>query len=252
MSLVRPQAAEQRDAVVPLTPETVERVRQAMLNPQRREVAANSRHRRYTLPAPGDPQTRQRDALIVSMLAYSGLRPGELRALRWGDVGENVITSSAPRTRMARSSRPRQANAANQVRLLPALARDLREYKLAAGRPPEDSLILPGENGEPWTNTDWKRWREDRWTHACRAAGLDPIPRPHDLRHSFASLLLASGRQPIYVSRQLGPSVSVLLRTYAHLLDDEGLQVDADREIETARSRYVPAYVRKERIGGTA
>jgi hypothetical protein len=70
LSLVRPPAAGQRDAVVPLAPVTVERIRAAMLDPQPREVAASARRSRYTLPAPGDPQTRQRDALIVSVLAW--------------------------------------------------------------------------------------------------------------------------------------------------------------------------------------
>ncbi len=53
LSLVRAPAAEQRDAVVPLAPATVERIREAMLHPRPREVAANERRRRYELPAPG-------------------------------------------------------------------------------------------------------------------------------------------------------------------------------------------------------
>jgi hypothetical protein len=44
--------------------------------------------------------------------------------------------------------------------------------------------------------------------------------RDRDLRHSFAPLLLAEGRQPLYVARQLGHSVSVLFFTYAHLIDE--------------------------------
>jgi integrase len=60
----------------------------------------------------------------------------------------------------------------------------------------------------------------------------------HDLRHSFASLLLAEGRQPIYVARQLGHTVSMLLGTYAHLLaeyEDDRERIDAEREIAEAR-----------------
>lgn len=44
----------------------------------------------------------------------------------------------------------------------------------------------------------------------CRAAGLDPVPIPYALRHSFAPLLLAEGKQPTYVSRQLGHSIAGL------------------------------------------
>jgi hypothetical protein len=106
------------------------------------------------------------------------------------------------------------------VRLLSPLAQDVREYRLAIGRPPASTLLLDGESGEPWDKTAWQMWRADRWTPACRATGLDPIPRPYDLRHSFASLLLAEGRQPLYVARQLGHSLPVLFSTYAHLIDE--------------------------------
>jgi integrase len=224
----------QHDEVIPLAPETVEAIRRAMLSPRPREVAASSRRSSYSLPAPGDPQTRQRDALIVSMLAYGGVRPGELRALRWSDVHEGAIHVQRG-TNPNGTPKPTKGGERRQVRLLPALAADLREYRLAAGRPPEDSLVL----GSSWTKTDWQCWRVDRWAPACRAVGLDPIPRPYDLRHSFASLLLASGQQPVYVARQLGHSFGVLLRTYAHLLDNEGRRLDADGEIETARSLLV-------------
>ena len=80
----RPSSAP-RDAVQPLSPATVERLRAAMLNPAPREVAPSGAgrrtRRRYHLPPPGTPRTWRRDALIVSILAYAGLRPGELRAL---------------------------------------------------------------------------------------------------------------------------------------------------------------------------
>lgn len=81
-------------------------------------------------------------------------------------------------------------------------------------------------------------WRVDRWAPACRDAGLEELPRPYDLRHSFASMLLAEGRHPLYVARQLGYSLAVLLNTYAHLIDEyaDAQSIDADAEIATARA----------------
>src|SRR4029077_8882957 len=98
-------------------------------------------------------------------------------------------------------------------------------------------LLLTNESGEPWDKTAWDVWRADRWTPACLSAGLTLAPRPYDLRHSFASLLLPEGRQPLYVARQLGHSVAVLLSTYAHLIDEyaEAPNIDVDREIAKAR-----------------
>jgi integrase len=76
------------------------------------------------------------------------------------------------------------------------------------------------DNGMPWSKGTWQMWRVDRWVPACRAAGVDPVPRPLRPAHSLASLLLAEGRQPTYVARQLGHSVAVLLSTYAHLISE--------------------------------
>jgi integrase len=123
------------------------------------------------------------------------------------------------------------------VRLLGPLADELREYRCAAGRPSATKLVLLDDDGEAWDKSAWQMWRVDRWAPACRAAGLDPVPRPYDLRHSFASLLLAEGRQPAYVARQLGHSLAVLLSTYAHLIDEysEGEPIDAEAEIADAR-----------------
>jgi integrase len=50
---------------------------------------------------------------------------------------------------------------------------------------------------------------------------LNEIPRP-DLRHSFASLLLAQGRIHTYVARQMGPSTTVLINTYEYLIEEYG------------------------------
>lgn len=244
LSLVRAPKPRHRDAVQPLSPATVEQVRAMMLEPPRREIAtsvAGRRKRRsYELPPVGTGETRRRDALIVSLLAYAGLRPGELRALRLADVRENTILVQ----RAANPDGSLKATKNDQhraVRLLAPLAQDLREYRLAIGRPSATSLLLTESGGEPWDKTAWQMWRVDRWAPACRAVGLAPLPRPYDLRHSFASLLLAEGRQPLYVARQLGHSLAVLLSTYAHLIDEyaDAERIDADAEIATARQHLV-------------
>ena len=117
----------------------------------------------------------------------------------------------------------------------------MREYRLAIGRPADACLLLVDDHGEAWDKTAWQMWRVDRWAPACRAVGLDPVPRPYDLRHSFASLLLAEGRQPLYVAKQLGHSLAVLLSTYAHLIDEyaERQPIDAEGEITKARKARV-------------
>lgn len=250
VALVRAPKSGHHDAIQPLSPAVIERIRWHLLHPATREVSASIAgqrgRRRYELPALGTPQTWRRDALIVSLLAYGGLRPGEVRALRLGDVREHTLL--VQRAANPDGSVKATKNDRNRsVKLLAALEQEIREYRLAVGRPPDKTLLLVDDHGQPWDKSAWQVWRKDRWRPACEAAGLDPVPRPYDLRHSFASLLLAEGRQPLYVARQLGHSLTVLLTSYAHLIDEyeERPKIDADAEIakhrETARPRSTAA-----------
>jgi len=59
---------------------------------------------------------------------------------------------------------------------------------------------------------------------AVKKAGLDQADKPrlrfHDLRHTYASLLIAQGVNVAFVSRQLGhASITTTLNVYAHLFD---------------------------------
>jgi len=69
---------------------------------------------------------------------------------------------------------------------------------------------------------------------------------PYDLGHSFASLLLAEGKQPIWCAKQLGHTVAVFLSTYAHLIDEfeDRERIDADAEIARARREVGTRLVR--------
>ncbi len=249
LSLVRAPRSAPPDAVQPLSPAVVERIRRAMLSPPDREIGVSApgqrARRRYTLPAPGTSQTRQRDALIVSILAYAGLRPGELRALPLEGFRENTILVQRAANPDG-SSKPTKNRQHRTVRLSSALAQDVREYKFAIGRPPEKTLILLDNDRKPWDKNAWQMWRADPWAPACRAAGLDPVPRPYDLRHSFASLLLVEGKQPIWCAKQLGHTLAVFLSTYAHLIDEfeDRDRIDADAEIAKARREVGTRLVR--------
>jgi integrase len=117
--LVRKAPAEARAEVRPLAPVTVERIRQALLGGAGRE-GASTRHDLLAL--------RGRDGVMVSLLAYAGLHPQEMRGLCWVHVQERTLVVHAPKT-VRHRPQPRT------VRLLAPLAQDLREWRLASGRP---------------------------------------------------------------------------------------------------------------------
>jgi integrase len=62
---------------------------------------------------------------------------------------------------------------------------------------------------------------------ATRAADLESV-RPYDLRHSFASLVLAEGLSVVEVARQAGHSPMMAMNTYGH--GDESFIDDRARE----------------------
>ena len=132
-----------------------------------------------------------RDGMLVSLLAYSGLRPQEAVRRRWGHVMERTMVVHAPKTRR-HNPQPRT------VKLLGPLRKDLLEWQMAYGRPSDDKPIIPGARGGPWTDDRYHQWRSKVWKPTLKPAKV-PYQVPYDLRHSFASLLLDEGRSVIYV-----------------------------------------------------
>jgi integrase len=172
---------------------------------------------------------RPRDAIVVALLAYAGIRPQELRELLWAHVLERTLVVHAPKTR-------RHRTAPRSVRLLAPLAQDLREWRLASGRPSSSSPVVPAHAGGPWTEVGYEQWIGNVWAPALEDLELD-YQRPYDLRHSFASLLLHEGRSVIYVARQLGHSAQLTMRTYGHVIDEleDAPRIVAEDAIVAAR-----------------
>ena len=108
---------------------------------------------------------------------------------------------------------------------------------MASGRPRGTALVFPSATGEGRTKDEWDVFRRGAGSTACRHAGLVSAPRPYDLRHSFASLLLAEGRTVHYVAAQLGHSPALTLSTYGHLIAEYADAGRIDAEVEIARAR---------------
>jgi integrase len=193
--------------VRPLAPITVERMREA---------------------------STPRDAALISVLAYAGLRPGEALALQWRDIREQTFLIE--RSISLGEEKDTKTSAHRTVRLLAPLAADLREWRLRSGRPPEGALVFPSKEGAPWSLPAYQSWRRRAFDRTRAAAGIDKA-RPYDLRHSFASLLIHEGRSVIYVARQLGHDARLTLSTYGHVIDEfeDTPRIDAESAIAAAR-----------------
>lgn len=151
------------------------------------------------------------DATLISLLAYGGLRPeSEAIVLDWRDVGRDKFTVQPNRKRGAR---PRH------VDLLEPLREDFVTWRKHTGR--IGGLVLPyggggvSPFGDAWKADDWDNWRRNRWDPAALAVGLPSHAVPRDLRGSFATLLIRSGRDIINSARQTGHKPSTFLDVYA-------------------------------------
>lgn len=141
-------------------------------------------------------------APLVLLLGTTGLRVGEAAALRVGDVdaGRRRL-----RVRRAKSGRGRDVAIPEPVIAL-----------LDLDRRPDAALFVGPDGGA----LDPDVWRRRSFARAVQARGLGDL-RIHDLRHTAASLAIASGASVMHVQATLGHArASTTLDIYAHLLDD--------------------------------
>jgi integrase len=213
--LVRKPPAGRRRAVRAIAPDTIERMRAWLLE-----------------------RSQHRDAVLLSVLAYAGVRPGEALALTWGHVGERtLLVEQAVSHGEIKATKTGQTRT---VRLLKPLASDLGEWRLASRRPASDVLLFEAYDGDCWSRDDWANWRTRVFGPAAAATGLEKA-RPYDLRHSFCSLLIHEGATVVEVARQLGHAPTMTLNTYGHVFDElQGAErLSAEEQIRRARAKYV-------------
>jgi integrase len=182
-----------------------------------------------------------RDAVLVSVLAYAGVRPQEALALRWRHVRERTLLVEEAvaygKLKGQKTGRPPRT-----VRLLAPLRQDLAEWRLASGRPDDDAFVFPAASGDVWQLHDWQNWRRRVFAPAAAAIGVDGAV-PYDLRHSFASLLIHEGRLSVVeIAQQLGHSPTMTLNTYGHVIAElaEAEKVSAEEMILEARQKIRP------------
>ncbi|MSX03272.1 MAG: tyrosine-type recombinase/integrase [Actinobacteria bacterium] len=180
-----------------------------------------------------------RDAVLVSVLAYAGLRPGEALALTWSDIDKRTL-----RITKSISLGEQKGTKTGKSRVVPvrqALAVDLNKWKLKSGSPAGDQLVFPGHDGGPWKDHEYRNWRRRQFHDAVVAGGVT-CRRPYELRHSYASLRFAEQVNPVVIAAETGDTLETLLRTYVHVIAElAGSSVwDGDQLISDARSGHIP------------
>ena len=115
--------------------------------------------------------------------------------------------------------------------LMPALSRVLRRHKIASQFSQDGDYVFATETGKPAHRRTVVR---NGLEASLRRAKIDHL-RFHDLRHTFASILIAQGLDVVFVSDQLGHSdPAVTLRVYAKMFDPKDRRQEARERLEAA------------------
>lgn len=168
-----------------------------------------------------DAMPTDRDRVLTLFLGWTGVRYGEAAGLRIDAIdtlGRRArITAAVAEVRGRTIMGTPKTHSARTITFPGFLAPILGEY---LGTVPRDGLAFPDRAGGPLRVTAWHR---RVFTPAAEEAGLVPPPlRVHDLRHTAASLQIASGAGIKVVQRQLGHRTAVMtLDRYGHLYPDE-------------------------------
>jgi integrase len=175
---------------------------------------------------------------IIMLALATGMRRGELLALRWCDVdldaGTAQVARSLEQTKAGlRFKEPKTKHGRRSIKLSASVVAELRAHwkqqqerrlKAGQGRAVEGDLVFPSWDGTVRSPNATTR----EWVRALAEFRLPAISL-HALRHTHASQLIAAGMDPVAISRRLGhASPTITLNVYGHLFgnsDDRAAEI---------------------------
>lgn len=191
--------------------------------------------------------------VYFTVAVYSGFRRGEMLALTWSKINfkERTITidCAEAKTNSGLVIKSPKSEAGYRTVSLPdevfVLLRELRKEQRQdimkfgsaweGSRDPESNRLFTQETGAPMDPASPRKRFYD-FIRIYNDQHEDKLPeiKLHDLRHTAASLLIASGMDPVTVAHRLGHAdVAVTLNTYSHMFPDK------DREAADTLSRLL-------------
>lgn len=193
-----------RGALIYYLPEEVEAIARALEQGQHRHEPT----RRDEAERLSDRQ----DAAAVRVSAYTGLRLGELLALRWSDID---WAGSALTVSRAISAGQEATTKSGKVRRVPLPDQAMAALDSLSRR---EDFTAPGEyvfcnvtTGRSLNDSALRR----RYKDAQVAAGVHAL-RWHDLRHTYGSLLAASGEELVTIKAAMGHANITTTEVYLH------------------------------------
>ena len=150
---------------------------------------------------------------MVVFAAATGLRPAELVGLERRDIDRDCGVVYVRRQLVRGQIKPPKTRRSVRAVPLPSVALE------ALGRLPisESPLLFPSARGG---YIDMHNFRARDWRPAQLAGGIEPLRRPYDLRHTYATFALRAGVSIFDLSRFMGASLAMIDKHYGHLARD--------------------------------
>ena len=151
---------------------------------------------------------------MVIFAAATGLRPAEWLALEWRDIDLEARVVYVHRSFTKGRLKCPKTEASRRAVPLQTIALEAIERQESSR---QSSLVFAAERAG---YLDLHNFRNREWKPAQLAAGIEPLRRIYDLRHTFATFALRAGVSTFDLSRYMGASLTMIDRHYGHLARD--------------------------------
>lgn len=146
---------------------------------------------------------------------FSGMRTSELLALRWEDVDWNLNLARVSRAKVDGEIKDTKTAQVRDVELNSRALEALRRQKTLSFLAGKEVFINPNTGQE----IDSDNTVRSPWIRALKSCGVR-YRKPYQTRHTFATLNLMAGANPMWVSRQMGhTTMKMLLERYSRWID---------------------------------
>jgi len=180
-----------------------------------------------------DPFTEQeRDAILVAfakhspfyvpfahVLFWTGARPSELLALRWGDIDlrGGFLTISKSRYKDTEGA-PKTTGSERSIKLLPSVVEALNRLKPL--HVTESNYVFLNQEGQP---LNFHTWRGGVWYRILRGASIRER-KPYACRHTFISVGLSKGVSIKWLAEYCGTSVAMIEKHYGRYVKNDAAE----------------------------
>lgn len=138
---------------------------------------------------------------LIQFAFYSGLRTSELIALRWQDVELEQNRIFVKRAHVRGQLKETKTKSGKREVMLQSQAKEVLLDQLNFTGKLNETVFHDPHTNKPWKND--QPIRKNVWIPALEKAGIK-YRNPYQTRHTFASMLLSRGENPLWVAQQMG------------------------------------------------